>query len=113
MTDEEQATRIRVSVATYEHHRKRAGEPDGDPDASWWYAAWGAELVPVLREALGKAAPRVIEGVALDLSRTGGFGWSCQCGRDDLALLRGSNADFTIRCGCGRTFIARLEEVTG
>jgi hypothetical protein len=55
----------------------------------------------------------IIAGVAVDLSRTGGFGWSCQCGRDDISLLRGTNTDFTIRCGCGRTFQARLEEVAG
>lgn len=41
--------RLRVSVAEYEYHRERAGEPDADLDAFWWYAAWGEALVPVLK----------------------------------------------------------------
>jgi hypothetical protein len=48
--------------------------------------------------------------VAVDLSGWS-FGWSCNCGGDRLALLRGTTSDFTVRCGCGRIFRARLEEV--
>jgi len=47
-------TRLRVAVAEYEGHRERAGEPDADPDASWWYAAWGEHLVPVLKELIAE-----------------------------------------------------------
>lgn len=50
--DEKTPGRLRMSVAEYEAHRGKAGDPDGDPDAGWWYAAWGAELVPALREAV-------------------------------------------------------------
>ena len=47
-------TRLRVAVAEYEHHRERAGAPDGDPDAAWWYAAWGEALVPALKELIAE-----------------------------------------------------------
>jgi hypothetical protein len=53
-----------------------------------------------------------VAGVAIDLSARGGFGWSCHCGGDSLALLRGTAADFTVRCGCGSIYRARLEQWT-
>ncbi len=53
----------------------------------------------------------MISGVAADLSARGGFGWSCPCGGDSINLLTGTTADFTIRCGCGRTYRARVEEI--
>ncbi len=40
------------------------------------------------------------------------FGWSCACGGNRLSLLKGTTADYTVRCGCGRVFRALLEEVT-
>lgn len=61
----------------------------------------------------GSVTAAVIAGVAVDLRAVRGFGWFCQCGgRDKVDLLRGINADFTVRCGgCGRVFRARLEEI--
>jgi hypothetical protein len=44
--------RLRLSVAEYEHHRECRPDPDTDPDAYWWYAAWGEALIPVLKEVL-------------------------------------------------------------
>lgn len=50
------------------------------------------------------------QDVAVDLSGRS-FGWSCNCGGDSLSLLKGTTADYTVRCGCGRTFRVRIEEV--
>lgn len=54
-----------------------------------------------------------LSGVTVIMGRDGVFGWSCHCGSPSLSLLRGSTADFTIRCGCGKVYRAQLEEVTG
>ena len=51
----DQFDRLRVAVAEYEGHRERAPEPDSDPDAAWWYAAWGDVLVPVLKELIAES----------------------------------------------------------
>ncbi len=47
---------MRVAVAEYEHHQSRAGAPDGDPDAFWWYAAWAASVVPLLKELVAEGS---------------------------------------------------------
>ena len=44
--------RLRVAVGEYEYHRERAEEPEGDPDAYWWYAAWGEALLPTLKQVI-------------------------------------------------------------
>jgi hypothetical protein len=49
--------------------------------------------------------------LTINLSAQGSFGWSCPCGGDSVSLLSGTAADFTIRCGCGKTYRARVEEV--
>jgi hypothetical protein len=54
---------------------------------------------------------KFIPNVTLDLTRLAGFGWRCSCGGASMSLLRGTNADFTVRCGCGRVFRAQLEEI--
>lgn len=46
------------------------------------------------------------------LSSQGVFGWRCNCGSNALSLLKGTAADYTVRCGCGLVFRVRLEEVT-
>lgn len=48
--------------------------------------------------------------VAVDLSGRS-FGWSCNCGGNRISLLKGTIADCTVRCGCGRVYRVRLEEV--
>jgi hypothetical protein len=44
--------RLRVSLAGYDEHRERTAREGADPDADWWYKAWAAAVVPVLREVL-------------------------------------------------------------
>ena len=58
LSDDSIRDRLRVAVAEYEGHRERVPDPDSDPDASWWYAAWGDVLVPILKELLDTAPDR-------------------------------------------------------